>query len=81
MATIVWRGEGESMLGVLAALWGKKGMLKQEGDQLSISSERMKRMKSVSPAVSEMSGTESKGLFVRPQQVLYVVDAGISTAK
>ena len=40
---------------------GKKGMLKQEGDQLSISSGRMKRMSSVNPAVSEMSGTESKG--------------------
>ena len=59
------------------AVWGRgeKGMLKREGDQLSISSERMKRMRSVSPAVSEMSGTESRGLFVRPQQVLYVVDA------
>jgi len=45
------------------AVWGrgKKGMLKQEGDQLSISSERMKRMRSVSPAVFEMSVTESKG--------------------
>ncbi|KAJ3502195.1 hypothetical protein NLJ89_g8996 [Agrocybe chaxingu] len=52
-----------------------KGMLKREGDQLSIASERMKRMRSVSPAVSEMSGTESRGLFVRPQQVLYVMDA------
>ncbi|KIM37117.1 hypothetical protein M413DRAFT_31068 [Hebeloma cylindrosporum] len=59
------------------AVWGRgeKGVLKREGDQLSISSERMKRMRSVSPAVSEMSGTESRGLFVRPQQVLYVVDA------
>ncbi|KAF8881150.1 hypothetical protein CPB84DRAFT_1851646 [Gymnopilus junonius] len=52
-----------------------KGLLKREGDQLSISSERMKRMRSVSPAVSDMSGTETRGLFVRPQQVLYVVDA------
>ncbi|PPQ89789.1 hypothetical protein CVT25_008168 [Psilocybe cyanescens] len=62
------------------AVWGSnlrdnKGM-KREGDQLSISSERMmKRVRSVSPAVSDMSGTESRGLFVRPQQVLYVVDA------
>ncbi|KAF9553521.1 hypothetical protein CPC08DRAFT_226217 [Agrocybe pediades] len=51
----------------------------REGDALSIASsdrERMKRMRSASPAVSDMSGTgESMGLFVRPQQVLYVVDA------
>lgn len=36
---------------------------------------KSKRMRSVSPAVSDMSVTESRGLFVRPQQVLYVVDA------
>ncbi|KAF8871899.1 hypothetical protein CPB84DRAFT_1899641 [Gymnopilus junonius] len=52
-----------------------KGLLKREGDQLRISSERMKRMHSVSPAVSDMSRMETHGLFVRPQQVLYVVDA------
>ena len=52
-----------------------KGLLKREGDQLSITSDRMKRMRSASPAVSDMSGTESRGLFVRPSQVLYVVDA------
>ncbi|KAH9886001.1 hypothetical protein C8Q73DRAFT_289192 [Cubamyces lactineus] len=50
-----------------------KGSLKREGDQLSI--ERAKRLRSVSPAVSDMSTSESRGLFVRPQQVLYVVDA------
>ena len=50
-----------------------KGSLKREGDQLSI--ERSKRLRSVSPAVSDMSTSESRGLFVRPQQVLYVVDA------
>ncbi|KAI0691364.1 hypothetical protein C8T65DRAFT_745488 [Cerioporus squamosus] len=50
-----------------------KGSLKREGDQLSI--ERAKRLRSVSPAVSDMSSSESRGLFVRPQQVLYVVDA------
>lgn len=52
---------------------GMKGSLKREGDQLSI--DRAKRLRSVSPAVSDMSGSESRGLFVRPQQVLYVVDA------
>ncbi|CCL98740.1 uncharacterized protein FIBRA_00745 [Fibroporia radiculosa] len=50
-----------------------KNTLKREGDQLSI--ERAKRLRSVSPAVSDMSNSESRGLFVRPQQVLYVVDA------
>ena len=46
---------------------------KREGDQLSI--ERAKRLRSASPAISDMSTSESRGLFVRPQQVLYVVDA------
>lgn len=55
--------------------FGSKG-LKREGDQLSI--DRAKRLRSVSPVVSEVSGmtsSECRGLFVRPQQVLYVVDA------
>lgn len=50
-----------------------KSVLKREGDQLSV--ERAKRLRSVSPAISDASGMESRGLFVRPQQVLYVVDA------
>ena len=57
---------------------GDKGILKREGDQLSIASAsemRRKKFRSVSPAVSDMSGVETRGLFVRPQQVLYVVDA------
>ena len=57
---------------------GDKGILKREGDQLSISSAsemRRKKLRSVSPSVSDMSGVETRGLFVRPQQVLYVVDA------
>jgi hypothetical protein len=52
---------------------GGKGFLKREGDQLSVG--RVKRFRSISPAVSDASGSESRGLFVRPQQVLYVVDA------
>jgi hypothetical protein len=52
---------------------GGKGLLKREGDQLSVG--RVKRFRSISPAVSDASGSESRGLFVRPQQVLYVVDA------
>jgi len=47
--------------------------LKREGDQLSV--DRTKRKRSASPAISDISNSESRGLFVRPQQVLYVVDA------
>jgi hypothetical protein len=47
--------------------------VKREGDSLNV--DRAKRFRSVSPAVSDMSNSESRGLFVRPQQVLYVVDA------
>ncbi|KAF9456177.1 hypothetical protein BDZ94DRAFT_1327146 [Collybia nuda] len=56
-----------------AGTTGGKGLLKREGDQLNV--ERAKRLRSVSPAISDASGIESRGLFVRPQQVLYVVDA------
>ena len=53
---------------------GKRGGgLKREGDQLSV--QRTKRFRSASPTASDLSGSESRGLFVRPQQVLYVVDA------
>jgi len=49
---------------------------KREADQLSIDRDRMKRMRSVSPAFSDASASaEVRGLFVRPQQVIYVVDA------
>ncbi|TFK20474.1 hypothetical protein FA15DRAFT_625369 [Coprinopsis marcescibilis] len=61
------------------AVWGSAfggKTLKREGDSLSVSVERMKKMRSVSPTISETSSmVESRGLFVRPQQVLYVVDA------
>ncbi|KAK0454113.1 uncharacterized protein EV420DRAFT_1765921 [Desarmillaria tabescens] len=36
---------------------------------------RAKRIRSSSPAGSDSEAAESRGLFVRPQQVLYVVDA------
>ncbi|KAG1802193.1 uncharacterized protein HD556DRAFT_804955 [Suillus plorans] len=49
--------------------------LKREGDQLTVGIDRTKRMRSSSPAASDLSTSESRGLFVRPQQVLYVVDA------
>jgi hypothetical protein len=47
--------------------------LKREGDQLNV--DRAKRLRSASPATSDLSNSESRGLFVRPQKVLYVVDA------
>lgn len=57
-----------------STLKGSGGM-KREGDQLHVGFDRMKRMRSASPAASDMSSSESMGLFVRPQQVIYVVDA------
>lgn len=54
--------------------FGGSSSMKREGDVLSLS-QRSKRFRSESPAVSDVSLTESRGLFVRPQQVLYVVDA------
>jgi hypothetical protein len=55
---------------------GKGGgrSLKREGGQLDTVG-REKRLRSVSPAGSDVMGADSRGLFVRPQQVLYVVDA------
>ncbi|KAF5375735.1 hypothetical protein D9615_009407 [Tricholomella constricta] len=65
---VEWVGSGSgSVFGM------GKGGLKREGDQLTV--DRVKRFRSVSPAVSDTSGMETRGLFVRPQQVLYVVDA------
>jgi hypothetical protein len=51
-----------------------RGGTKREGDAMSVDS-RVKRMRSMSPAVSDMSVTDTRGLFVRPQQVLYVIEA------
>lgn len=48
---------------------------KREADQLSVDQDRLKRMRSVSPAISDMSTMESRGLFVRPQQIILVMDA------
>ena len=58
--------------GLSSSAVGAKGV-KREGDQLNV--DRAKRLRSASPAVSDASNSESRGLFVRPQQVLYVVDA------
>jgi len=54
---------------------GKTKGLKRQGDQLSVERAKRLRVRSSSPVTSDMSNSESRGLFVRPQQVLYVVDA------
>lgn len=61
-------GQGLSTIGK-----GSSRNLKREGGQLDAGREKRKR--SVSPARSDNMVAESRGLFVRPQQVLYVVDA------
>jgi dynactin complex subunit len=48
---------------------------KREGDTLSIDQDRMKRIRSASPAASDVSILETRGLFVRPQQILLVIGA------
>jgi len=40
-----------------------------------LSMERTKRMRSTSPVTSEASVSDVRGLFVRPQQILYVIGA------
>jgi len=53
---------------------GSGQSLKRAGDHLTV--DRAKRYRrSSSPTASDISTSESRGLFVRPQQVLYVVDA------
>jgi len=54
---------------------GTQKGLKREGDTLG-GARGAKRIRSASPAVSDVDGAgESRGLFVRPSAVLYVVDA------
>lgn len=61
---------------LLSDLPTRSASRKREGDALSLERERLKRVRSVSPAMSDAStSAEVRGLFVRPQQVLYVVDA------
>ena len=56
-----------------ASIYSGKGV-KRDADHFGFDS-RTKRMRSASPAPSDSSSLETRGLFVRPQQVLYVVDA------
>ncbi|KAJ7634430.1 hypothetical protein FB45DRAFT_908880 [Roridomyces roridus] len=54
---------------------GTQKGLKREGDTLG-GARGAKRIRSASPTVSDVDGAgESRGLFVRPSAVLYVVDA------
>lgn len=56
-----------------ASTYSGKGV-KRDADHFGFDS-RTKRMRSSSPTPSDSSSLETRGLFVRPQQVLYVVDA------
>jgi len=47
--------------------------VKRGADMLSM--ERTKRLRSASPVASETSVSDVRGLFVRPQQILYVIGA------
>lgn len=48
----------------------------RDGDTMSLRERRSnRRLRSVSPALSDVSMQESRGLFVRPNQVIYVIDA------
>ena len=49
---------------------------RRDGDTMSLRERRSnRRLRSVSPACSDVSMQESRGLFVRPNQVIYVIDA------
>lgn len=56
-----------------SSILSRAATLKREGEQLTVG--RPKRLRSVSPAVSDASAAEARGLFVRPSDVIYVVDA------
>lgn len=50
--------------------------VKRGAERLSTSTmERAKRLRSSSPVTSEASVSDVRGLFVRPQQILYVIGA------
>ncbi|KAF8908755.1 hypothetical protein CPB85DRAFT_1308603 [Mucidula mucida] len=56
--------------------WIIKGTKRSAGEGLAGGGRKRMRVRSASPSGSESEvGMESRGLFVRPQQVLYVVDA------
>jgi len=61
--------------GAMSAAAASANGRKREGDQHGVEQDRLKRLRSVSPAVSDISMMESRGLFVRPQQILLVIDA------
>ncbi|KAJ6458955.1 hypothetical protein C8R47DRAFT_1226840 [Mycena vitilis] len=61
--------------GYNGSAYGTQKGVKREGESLG-TSRGAKRIRAASPAVSDADGAgESRGLFVRPSAVLYVVDA------
>jgi hypothetical protein len=48
---------------------------KREPEGLLSDQDRTKRLRSMSPAISDASMGETRGLFIRPQQILLVLDA------
>ncbi|KAJ7718715.1 hypothetical protein DFH07DRAFT_331648 [Mycena maculata] len=61
--------------GSFTSFGGTQKGVKREGESLG-GARGAKRIRSASPAVSDVDGAgESRGLFVRPSAVLYVVDA------
>ncbi|KAJ6477224.1 hypothetical protein DFH09DRAFT_1467881 [Mycena vulgaris] len=68
-------GSGTSLGGSGYGFGGGQQGVKREGESLG-AARGAKRIRSASPAVSDADGAgESRGLFVRPSAVLYVVDA------
>ncbi|KAK2459858.1 hypothetical protein APHAL10511_008122 [Amanita phalloides] len=73
-----WGGIRYFDIGVAGSEWDypeDRSKRRRMGDSMSRMDRTTKRFRSASPAVSDISGIESRGLFVRPQQVLYVIDA------
>ena len=61
---------------ISTSTWSSSSFLKERGMVGVGVVDKVKRVRSASPTtVSDASGLESRGLFVRPQQILYVVDA------
>ncbi|KAF8625832.1 hypothetical protein AX15_005168 [Amanita polypyramis BW_CC] len=73
-----WGGVRYFDIGSVGSEWDyleDRSRKRRMGDSVNRLDRSTKRFRSASPAVSDISGVESRGLFVRPQQVLYVIDA------
>ena len=69
-----WDDDEKAKRRRIAGPYGAGGRKQREGES-TLSVDQRSRMRSASPAVSDVSTYESRALFVRPQQVLYVIDA------